>query len=418
MKRTLSLLLALVMVISMIPAVFAETTDKPELDFDELLPCEHIEKKYTDNKDGATHKVTCSTCDEFTPVDEDHNFVDGTCICGAVETPTCKHVAGNVVVENIVNGTVNKVNPTYDAVVYCTVCGEELSRTPTTAPKSSFGGLSMSLGESLALKVAIYYSHVQDGYTFNIRKVGVDGSVVNTTFTKANLDDYNNSYKTYTYSGLAARHMNDKFYVTMCDAEGNIISAYQDSIHDYILRMFGKATKDIDRSVYVNLLNYGAAAQKEFGYGTEDTYANVDLTDTHKAYATNYAAGENKQNNIQVSVQLKNTLEMTFAVKKTNVTNATRVEVTYNKLDGSVVKKEFEAGSFPQYNNTYWKFVIDVPLAYGTQMITVTGYNGETVVYTGQDSLEGYLSRNYTREICQATWQVVCSAKAYFESKQ
>ena len=56
----------------------------------------------------------------------------GTCVCGyfmAEELPVLDHTPGEAVLENEVGATC-KENGNYDEVVYCTECGDELSRTP------------------------------------------------------------------------------------------------------------------------------------------------------------------------------------------------------------------------------------------------------------------------------------------------
>ncbi len=75
-----------------------------------------------DNGDG-THTDTCNDCNIIT-VATNHVFVDGACaVCGAA----CSHVAGDAVQENVIPATC-ATEGSYDLVVKCTLCGEEISR--------------------------------------------------------------------------------------------------------------------------------------------------------------------------------------------------------------------------------------------------------------------------------------------------
>ena len=91
------------------------------------LASAHI-AEITDNGDG-THSVACP-CGAVSGEAENHSFVKGTCdVCGAV----CAHIAGEAVEENRVEATC-KDEGSYDSVVYCTVCEEEVSRKTNTLP--------------------------------------------------------------------------------------------------------------------------------------------------------------------------------------------------------------------------------------------------------------------------------------------
>ncbi len=80
----------------------------------------------TDNGDG-THSDLCSECG-LGGFSTPHSFKDGLCeLCGA----ECTHIEGEAVTENRVNPTC-MVEGSYDLVVYCSVCGVEISRTTET----------------------------------------------------------------------------------------------------------------------------------------------------------------------------------------------------------------------------------------------------------------------------------------------
>ena len=93
------------------------------------------------------------------------------------------------------------------------------------------------------------------------------------------------AYYAIVYDGLAAKEMGDTFYVTIYNADGVAISEPKtDSVRDYVARAFG-SQPDTGKTMMVDMLGYGAAAQLQFGYNTTDL-ANNCLTEAQKAYAT------------------------------------------------------------------------------------------------------------------------------------
>ncbi|MCD7830848.1 MAG: hypothetical protein LUI01_01055, partial [Firmicutes bacterium] len=75
--------------------------------------------------------VTAPTCTE-------KGYTTYTCsVCGdsytADETEATGHTAGEAVIENEVAATCT-ADGSYDSVVYCSVCGEEISRETVTVP--------------------------------------------------------------------------------------------------------------------------------------------------------------------------------------------------------------------------------------------------------------------------------------------
>ena len=131
----------------------------------ESIPALGHDYQYVDNKDGKTHTGTCTR--DGVSITEPHTYVDSVCSeCGAVDQSTCEHVwnegtiekaatctedgsviytctkcglqktekisatghkAGEAVKENEKAATCTE-DGSYDSVVYCSVCKEELSR--------------------------------------------------------------------------------------------------------------------------------------------------------------------------------------------------------------------------------------------------------------------------------------------------
>ena len=244
MKRTLSLLLALVMVISMIPAVFAETTDDSEVDFEELL-CKHIKKKYTDNGDG-THTVTCPDCDEFEPINEKHTYTDGVCVCdaksGPVQMPTVGITIAGLVLKDYI--------------------GLQLALNKTTMNGGNYD--------------KAYYTFVQKN---------PDGSVAESGTITFNM-------ATGNYVGaeipVMAWSMADTYEVTVFwEADG---VTYQGATTTTSIKAqaMSRINKNQNYDLCIAMLNYGASVQDTFNHNDADAsyLANYDLTAEQKALPT------------------------------------------------------------------------------------------------------------------------------------
>ena len=152
------------------------------------------------------------------------------------------------------------------------------------------------------------------------------------------------SYYAIVYDGLAAKEMGDEFTVTIYNDDDVAISAPKyDSVRDYVERAFG-GQPDTGRTMMVDMLNYGAAAQLKFDYNTADL-ANNRLTDAQKAYGTadapamvNYQyKGMNYmgtrfilQSRIQIQVAFSGLTDGMYAIysytNSSGKTNAVRVE--------------------------------------------------------------------------------------------
>ena len=132
--------------------------------------------------------------------------------CDSVFTNTGAHIADRTVKENVVEATLTS-DGSYDLVVYCSLCGKEVSRTHVVVPKlvisikkielKSMPKVNYTVGEKLDVSGAIVLVTFSDGTTkevaltinmisgFDAKKVGeqkltvtytVDGAKFTTTF--------------------------------------------------------------------------------------------------------------------------------------------------------------------------------------------------------------------------------------------
>jgi hypothetical protein len=107
---------------------------------------------------------------------------------------------------------------------------------------------------------------------------------------------YNSANGRYmaTTDGIAAKDMgNTRYYVAYAKLSNGAYvysKAYDYSPKKYALNMLGKtSTSDKQKSLCVAMLNYGAEAQKYFGYKTNDLM-NASLTAAQKALVISYDA--------------------------------------------------------------------------------------------------------------------------------
>lgn len=113
---------------------WVKTTGYPELKAAHLTDV-------VDNGDG-THSVSCP-CGAVAGEAETHTFANGTCsVCGTA----CEHIAGEPVEENRTEPSCTG-DGSYDTVVYCTVCGGEISRDTIVLPGGHKSGEAIKENE-------------------------------------------------------------------------------------------------------------------------------------------------------------------------------------------------------------------------------------------------------------------------------
>ena len=153
--------------------------------------------------------------------------------------------------------------------------------------------------------------------------------------------------------------MNDSVSVTVFDKDGNRVSETKtDSICSYTRRALDNLTDPISRRLYVDMLNYGAAAQLNFGYDTENL-ANSILTEFEKTEGTqqvdtlvNNYTREN-QNYYVTNFDLENEINLNLYVLASAIGENGYAEISYTNYRGEKISKtvtEYVAnGSYGKY---------------------------------------------------------------------
>ena len=269
---------------------------------------------YTDN--GEDHTLGCANCDYS--VTEGHNFVDGTCICGAKEV----------------------VEPKYEY-------NSNLGMT-----------MNISVGAEMQVMYTILNARVKNYESFYVEVVKdvVGGESVKTVFSldNGNMDEIsapNGNLVGYsaTYTGIFAMEMGDNFTATLyaVAADGTIYygNSESSSIKSYLMeKLADESTLTELKTLAVDMLNYGAAAQVNFNYDAENL-VNADLTDEQKALGTQgvpsatdatATSGDGGRITTSVSLQSKVLLYVNCNYAKTENSN---LEFVVKNLNGDVLER-------------------------------------------------------------------------------
>jgi len=171
------------------------------------------------------------------------------------------------------------------------------------------------------------------------------------------------------------------------------------------------------KTLMVNMLNYGAAAQLQFNYATDDL-ANSLLTDTQKFWASTSIAELNSYlvrgtNYMGTRLVLESRIQLQVAFK--GMTRDMYAIYTYTDNNGKAQSIRVEGADFVDVG------VLGVEMsalvyADARNVVEITVYNADGTVYgTATDSIEGYAKRNVTDpdDVVMALMKFADSAKAY-----
>ncbi|MGM9554164.1 MAG: hypothetical protein ACI3V2_07640 [Faecousia sp.] len=295
-------------------------------DIGDIVPAEGHQFLYTDNGDG-THTVGCENCD-YSAV-EDHTFVDGTCDCGA------KEVTGS-----------------------------------TEDSELKFVTTAFTMGAELKF-VFIMTSATATKYPTTYVDVVVNGADGETT-VRYNLEDmvqYGAVYRV-EFAGIAAKNMGDSFTATIhaeaADGTQYVGVPKTASIAEQIKATLRKSNATAAaKTLAVDLLNYGAAAQQYFGYDTAHL-VNGDLTAEELAYGTQEVptiantmskTGTGTITVVTPSVTLRSKVTLNMLFNTANYTGDVS-KLTYKVTDAATGEVVF-TGTPVQQSGTIYKCVYD-----------------------------------------------------------
>lgn len=222
-----------------------------------------------------------------------------------------------------------------------------------------------------------------------------------------------------------------------CDEDGNVIYKSNEdkySIVQYAANQFmNPRSSDKLKTVLADLLNYGAAAQVYANYDNlvntigdvETRYGTANISSLVSQYQTvgdpeMTSVAENIGDlslNLRNSLSMKSTLEVAWAVPKTELKDSMRIVITYKGNEYSYTAAEFESFN-SSYNALYFGEVIAVDF---NQPITAVLYDGDVAVSnTRVYSIESYCKSKENDSdpklvsVCKAIMKYGNAARVYF----
>ena len=366
---------------------------------DETAISEHT-LSYLDNGDG-THTETCANCDYTETVA--HTFIDNSCVCGATEEPAMptdstlvyrvkslslqSYVAENLMVQN-------KVINNFDGGVY------------------------------VVFERYDYKDQVMTTQT--VYGVPVTGTT-NTQF----------EYKVFSYM------MADEITATLYGVKNGVTykgESYTTSVADYVMTKMANGT-DAYRTLYANMLNYGANAQRYYngGYNTDNLATSV-LGEyasyiTAENATTSSIANEIANDGATVTKQtvalgIADSVQLQYILRVPNALNVNDLHavLTFTRADGTVVTQTLEgselisSGSTSTYKR-YTAVFNSLTAKDGrvTANITVYDANDKPVSNTWVYSIESYIAEKsaatagtVTGDTLQALMNYLDAASAVF----
>ena len=296
---------------------------------------------------------------------------------------------------------------------------------PEEPEKFAVSYASMTMGNSLAMSFAFGKDLAADwtGHYVEIVKEYADGredavrTVPMAEWKSADINGVAHYYA--TFNGIAAKEMTDNVYVTIYNAEGEAVSdTWTDSVRGQAMRNLAKAAISAEeKTMVVDMLNYGAAAQQAFGYNTADL-ANAQLSEEQKALATQSTTYSDThtgdENYFASNLMLKSNIQLMFAFR--NVTPDMKAVITFTNHYGEAKEITVEGSGFTKSGSFYVVAVEDMVVADSRQDITCTVYDGEEAVATATDSVASYAARK-SDTLFEMLMRFSDSAYAYFHGE-
>ena len=285
----------------------------------------------------------------------------------------------------------------------CTNCGTE---DPAEADLFELYGANMLLGNNLAMNFYIEPADLEFGedYYAVITKTYADREDLEIIIED---DDWDEAYNMYRVSldKIAAKEMADEITVVIYnDDDEQVSKTWVDSVRDYTMRVLvkeeAKTTSDKELlALYVEMLNYGAAAQDHFNYN-EDDLANNELTAAQQAYGLGTVAMEDFRvegtGYVGTSLTLESNILMNFFFNNIPAEHDDMYAIaTYTDHYGEAKQVKVEGENFVKHNSTIWKVSVSgLVVADCRELVSVKVYEADgDVIASVTDSIESYTAR-------------------------
>lgn len=298
--------------------------------------------------------------------------------------------------------------------------------------KFNIAGTTMTLGNSLALEFAIDITKVtgDDNYALITKKYADGREDLTMRVDQSEWTLYSGNLYCASFTGISAKEMCDEVEAVFYNGQDQAITNPKvDSIYSYSTRMLANSAviKNAKlRTVYVDMLNYGAAAQVQLGYDVENL-ANRSLTDTQKGYATQTVEVENHRVSgtgyAGTTLNLKSQILLEFVFEDSVIGknfDGMYALATYTNHRGAEHEIRIEGSEFIKYSSKHHLIAVSgMAVADCRQLVTCTVYNADgEVITSASDSVESYVARNINSigDVVNAIMKFGTSSYNYFHS--
>jgi len=325
---------------------------------------------YSNN--GENHTVTCENCDYS--ASGDHEYVDGVCICGAIEVS----------------------EPKYE-------------------PKDSLKfTMSISVGAEMTVTYNIMGADVNSYKDFylEVKKDVAGGDPVTTVYgitedreqmtAKVNPATGEALMYQVTYKGINAKEMGDNFSTTLyaVGEDGTIYygTTVVDSIKSYLVgKIDAESSIPELKTMAVDMLKYGAAAQVRLSYNTENLVT-ADLTEEQLSYATteipeavNNAASTGTGAAVNTNITVTSRVQLNLSCIYTTATDPNAVKCVITDSEGKVLS---EIATTNKGGIMFSAIYENVGAKQMRDVINATFYEGENAIsQTVSWSVESYVAQ-------------------------
>lgn len=292
-----------------------------------------------------------------------------------------------------------------------------------TVVKFELAGMTATFGDSLALNFVLDTNKLNgDGHYAVVTKEYADSEPVSITIQQEDWKKYSGSLYYFSFNGIAAKEMADTITAVVYDSDGEAVTIdFVTSLREYCMKLLNREDSNAElKTLCVDMLNYGTAAQVYFGYNTDDL-ANSMLTSAQAAYATKDADVTGEMvlepgvGYAGTSMTLTSQLQLNVFFYKEDITNAAYAIATFTDHAGNAKEQRIEA--FHVFNsNLKYVAITGMAAADCAQVVTLKLYDSQgNVISTTVESVESSCIRaGQSNALYWSCLKYCQSAYAYF----
>jgi len=205
-----------------------------------------------------------------------------------------------------------------------------------------------------------------------------------------------------TYEGVNAKEMGDSFTTTLygVSADGTLYRSVVESssMKEYLLSRFDAETATTElKTMVIDMLKYGAAAQVRLGYNTENLVT-ADLTEDQLAYATqetpeavNNAASTGEGASVNTNITVGARVQLNLSCIYTTASDPDAIKCVITDSEGKILA---EIAATNKGNIMFSAIYENVGAKQMRDVINATFYEGETAISkTVSWSVESYVAQ-------------------------